>query len=353
MTVVQSVRLTPVSFPLKRPFVTAAGHKTRTDNLRVEVRLGDGSVGRAEASSSIALASESQQRMQAALEALIPDLRGRPVDDYRPLVELIWRRSRFHPTAAAAMETALLDAVARHRGQSLARFLSGKTPVTIESDLTLSLGEPNDMAAAAARAARQGFRRFKLKLSGRSKPDLERVAAVHQAVPRARLVLDGNQGFRMAEALQLARGLQRQAASIQFFEQPFPRLDLKSMRLFRQRTKLAVFADEAVLSADDAVRVFSANAADGVNVKVAKSGLMGALDIIKVAERFKKRLAIGCMEESKAGLAPSVHLACGTGVFEWIDLDSFWLLDAPPGRGGFRVRGPRYSVAGIRAGAGT
>jgi len=48
---------------------------------------------------------------------------------------------------------------------------------------------------------------------------------------------------------------------------------------------------------------------------VAKSGLLGALDIIQIARRFKKRLSIGCMEESKVGIAASVHLACGTGVF--------------------------------------
>ena len=124
------------------------------------------------------------------------------------------------------------------------------------------------------------------------------------------------------------------------------------MRFLRQRTHIPVFADEAVVSAADAVRVFEAEAADGVNIKVAKSGLLGALDIIHIAQRFKKRLAIGCMEESKVGLAASVHLACGTGVFEWVDLDSVYLLEPSAQRGGFHMKGPKFSVKGIGPGTG-
>src|SRR6185369_16593383 len=122
--------------------------------------------------------------------------------------------------------------------------------------------------------------------------------------------------------------LKREQIAITFLEQPFRKHDLRAMRVFRQRTHIPLFADEAVLSAADAVRLFESEAADGINIKVAKSGLLGALDIIHIAQRFKKRLAIGCIEESKLGLAASVHLACGTGAFEWADLDSVFLLES-------------------------
>jgi L-Ala-D/L-Glu epimerase len=176
--------------------------------------------------------------------------------------------------------------------------------------------------------------------------------AVHKEAPRASLVADGNQGFVLSQAVDLAHRVKRAQIPLLFLEQPFPKHDLRSMRHFRQRTHLPVFADEAVLSVADAVRLFEAEAADGLNIKVAKSGLLGALDIIHIAQRFKKRLAIGCMEESKLGLAASVHLACGTGAFEWVDLDSVFLLEGRPPRGGFQMKGPKYSVQGIRAGIG-
>lgn len=349
--VIQTIALELVSFPFKTAFVTAAGHKQRTDNVQIALTLSNGTVGRAEASSSIALVSESQTNMRRILAAMIPELRGQSIDNYKTIVGMIWRISRFHPTAAAAMECALLDAVARTRKQSLAAFL-GSAHASIETDLTLSVGEPAVMAAQARAAARRGFRKFKVKLAGMPTKDLERLQAVHRAVPKARLVADGNQGFRLMQALDFAQALRRAQIPIVFFEQPFARLDHKAMRAFRKRTKIPIFADEAVLTVADAIRLFEAEAADGINIKVAKSGLLGALDLIHIAQRFKKRLAIGCMEESKLGLAASVHLACGTGVFEWVDLDSFFLLNVKAPAGGFRVKGPTFSIDSTRRGIG-
>ncbi len=192
-----------------------------------------------------------------------------------------------------------------------------------------------------------------MKVGGISpEEDCERMKAVHQGAPRATLVADGNQGFGLSQAVDFIHRIKRAQISIAFLEQPFRKHDLRTMRMFRQRTHVAVFADEAILTTADAVRLFEAEAADGVNIKVAKSGLLGALDIIHIAQRFKKRLAIGCMEESKVGLAASVHLACGTGVFEWVDLDSVYLLEPSAQRGGFLMMGPKFSVKGIRSGLG-
>jgi L-alanine-DL-glutamate epimerase-like enolase superfamily enzyme len=191
-----------------------------------------------------------------------------------------------------------------------------------------------------------------VKLAGTPERDFERLQAVHKAAPKAALVADGNQGFHLVQALDLIQRIRRADIPLVFFEQPFARLDIKAMRTFRQRARVPLFADESVLTVSDAIKLFEADAADGINIKVAKSGLLGALDLIHIAQRFKKRLAIGCMEESKLGLAASVHLACGTGVFEWVDLDSFFLLNTPPPRGGFQTRGPKFSIRKTMVGIG-
>jgi len=352
MPLIHAIDIRPVSFKLKKPFVTAGGEKTETHNVQIAITLQSGERGVAEASSSIAMPGESQENMVKALRSLIPELHGKPIENYRELVAACWRLQNYHPTAAAGMECAILDAYTRSLNQPLSDFLGGKN-VPIETDLTLSLGSPKELFKLAKGAVKKGFRRLKVKVGGVSPADdCERMKAVHKAAPRATLVADGNQGFGLSQAVDFIHRLKRDMIPILFLEQPFRKHDLRTMRLFRQRTHVPVFADEAVLSAADAVRLFEAEAADGVNIKVAKSGLLGALDIIHIAQRFKKRLAIGCMEESKLGLAASVHLACGTGAFEWVDLDSIFLLSATPGRGGFLMKGPKYSVQGIRSGIG-
>ena len=348
---IQAVQLAAVSFPLKKPFVTAQGRKTETHNIQITVRLSDGTLGKAEASSSIAMASESQENLRHALQDMIPDLRGEPIADYKALSAHAWATAPLHPTAAAAMECALFDAAARHKKVPLARFIGAK-PQSIETDITLSIAPPAELARSTREWARKGFRRFKIKLAGGRTADWERILAVHKAAPRAELVIDGNQGFHLQAALELTAQIQKAKLPVRFFEQPFPRLDLRSMRQFRKRSAFPLFADESVINTRDALRVIEAKAVDGINIKLAKCGLTGALDMIPIAQRAGVRLAIGCMEESKLGLAASVHLACGTGVFEWIDLDSFLLLDVTAPAGGFRVRGPMYSVSGVRSGIG-
>ena len=352
MPAIRSIDVKPVTFKLKQPFVTAGGEKSETHNVQITVHLEDGTCGISEASSSIAMPTESQENMAKSLKSLIPELYGKPIENYRELVATAWRLQALHPTAAAAMECAILDAYTRTLKQPLADFLGGKS-VTIETDLTLSLNAPKDLHKLAREAVKKGFRRLKVKLSGISpSEDLARMQAVRKGAPRALLVADGNQGFGLSQAVDFVHRMRRAQVPMVFLEQPFRKHDLRAMRFLRERTRVPVFADEAVLTAADAVRVFEADAADGVNVKVAKSGLLGALDIIHIAQRFKKRLAIGCMEESKAGLAASVHLACGTGAFEWVDLDSVFLLEPTAQRGGFLMKGPKYSVKGVGPGTG-
>src|ERR1035437_3324192 len=137
MALIKSIEIKPVTFKLKTPFVTAAGQKTETHNVQITLTLSDGTRGLAEASSSIAMTTESQDNLIRGLKSLIPELHGRPIENYRELVASAWRLQSFHPTAAAAMECAILDAYTRTLGQPLAEFLGGKSGV-VETDLTLS-----------------------------------------------------------------------------------------------------------------------------------------------------------------------------------------------------------------------
>ena len=70
---------------------------------------------------------------------------------------------------------------------------------------TVWLGDPDDMARRAEKAAARGFRRLKLKLGGRDGLDLERVRAVRAATDvaapvRRERVLDARRGARVPAA---------------------------------------------------------------------------------------------------------------------------------------------------------
>jgi L-alanine-DL-glutamate epimerase-like enolase superfamily enzyme len=69
-----------------------------------------------------------------------------------------------------------------------------------------------------------------------------------------------------------------------------------------------------------------------------KSGLSGAMEIIAMCRKAGVTLMLGCMLESHIGIGAAVHLACGTGAFDYLDLDAPLLLKEDIAHGSFTLR---------------
>lgn len=320
-----SARVFLVESPLKRPFITAQGRRDRTVNAAIEIKLGGGAAGYGEASTSIAQKHLTPAALRGALQKMALRARGRDARGWKALVEEAWDSHEGLSPAVAAFEAALLSALAAEAGTDLAGWLGGARR-RLETDLTISASNDRaETAAAAAEAAAAGFRILKVKVGGRLADDLARVRAVREAAPKARLLLDGNQGFAPAAALRFVETVLGTGAKVELFEQPTPKADLKALAFVAKRCPVPVAADESVATPADAARAADAGVT-AINVKLAKSGLSRALEIAAVARAARLPLMIGCMAETARGLAASVHLALGTGFFAWHDLDSDALL---------------------------
>lgn len=329
---------------MKQVFITARGQKTESRNLLVKIRLSDGTIGIGEASASLAWPDQTQTAMSRALSGLKKELGGKPISKYPALIQSGWKKMARYPTAAAALECALLDASARANGTSLWKQFSGKKR-SVTTALTISAWPAADAARAARLAYKRGFRTFKIKLTGRDADgDFRRIEAVHAAAPRARLWLDANQGFlNGAAAINFMKQLDR-SWPVDLFEQPVPKESLTELKKVTQALKIPVCADESARCAADVRKIIRTKAAAAVCVKLAKSGIAGALEIITMARKARMKLMISCMAESAIGLWPSVALACGTGAFDFIDLDSHLLVKNPNGNPGFRTDGARLTI---------
>jgi L-alanine-DL-glutamate epimerase-like enolase superfamily enzyme len=131
-------------------------------------------------------------------------------------------------------------------------------------------------------------------------------------------------------------------------EQPVPADDLAGLARVRERVDVPVAADESVFTPADAVAVVRREAADVVNVKLGKSGPLGAAAIVSVAEAANLDLMVGCMLESALGIHASAHVVSGTGAFDYVDLDGNLLLaedvaDVPYGPT-IEIDGPGHGV---------
>jgi L-alanine-DL-glutamate epimerase-like enolase superfamily enzyme len=90
-----------------------------------------------------------------------------------------------------------------------------------------------------------------------------------------------------------------------------------------------VMADESVFDLDDLVELLRHDAADLVNVKIAKAGgLTPALELARVARAQGLGVSVGCMLESAVGVSAAATLAAQVECDVDPDLDGAWWLAA-------------------------
>lgn len=154
--------------------------------------------------------------------------------------------------------------------------------------------------------------------------DLDRVAAVRAAAPNARLRVDANGAWSIADARTALTALA--PYDLEYAEQPcrtVPELARLRVELARAGVDVPVAADESVRRADDPVEVARQEAADVIVVKAAPLGGVRAA-LRTVAEVGLPAVVSSALDTSvgiAAGVAlaaalPSLDYACGLGTVE-------------------------------------
>lgn len=336
----------PTRIPLRRPFVTARRASTWAENVFARVRLADGTEGWGEASPASYVTGEDTASVREAIGVAGRVLEGADAARWVRCNELLREALPQAPTARSAVEFALADARARQEGRPLWQILGGARRCVV-SDLTIPICSPEEAAEEADRAVRMGFRHLKIKVGSASfEEDEERVRAIVARAPGCRLRIDANQAFSPSGALSFLERLRAFDAPVQLLEQPVPHDDWDGLTYVTRYSPVPVIADESVRTPADAFRVARAGAVHGINIKLAKSGLVDSLTIVAVCRAAGLDLMLGCMMESDWGIGAAVQFACGTGAFRYLDLDSHLLIGLEPPYAGFRQRGGVLSVIG-------
>ncbi|MCA9319460.1 MAG: dipeptide epimerase [Planctomycetes bacterium] len=328
--------------PLDEPFVIASGAKPQIENVVVRVELEGGTFGVGEASPLEPINGESASTVLAVVDDLAAAFGGRDARELESLSQMMRQTFGVQAAARSGIEMALLDAVTRQDGTNPWRLYGGRE-LGIETDYTISIVSAKTAAEQATRLVAGGFTKLKIKLSGRLEDDLDRVRAVAQAAPGAEIQLDANEGYPSTTALQLLEGLDRARVTPVLLEQPTPRHDLAAMRRVRDGCTVMIAADESVFTLDDARRVIEFEAADVINIKLAKSGPVEGRRIHALCQDAGCGLMIGCMLESRIGMAASVQFAAGLGGFSFIDLDPHSAIEEP-WTGGPSLTGPSWTI---------
>ncbi|REF38121.1 mandelate racemase/muconate lactonizing enzyme family protein [Thermasporomyces composti] len=343
---ITEVRCHPVSAPLHTPFVTALRRATTSESLLVEVLDDDGNSGWGEAPEVWRVTGESMAGAQACVMGPLRDaLVGADPDDLTRLLRAVHTSVVGNHNAKAAVDVALHDLAARRLGIPLVRLLGG-TSRRVLTDVTLSAGEPDELAEAARARLEEGFTVLKVKVGQRTaagaRADVARVRAVRDAVgPDALIRIDANQGWTPREAVRVIHALEDADLDVELVEQPVAAADLDGLAFVSDRVTTPILADEAVYGARDLVEVIRRRAADLVNVKLGKCGGIGpARTLLDLAEAHGMGTLIGSMVEGPIGVGAAASLAAACGTTLVSDLDAAWWLAESPVEGGMRYEGP-------------
>jgi L-Ala-D/L-Glu epimerase len=292
-------------WPLKGAFTISRGAKTTAETLIVEIVQGDAR-GRGECV-PYARYGESLESAEAAILALRADIEA-GLDRER-------LQTRLGPGAARnALDCALIDLDAKASGRRAWEVLGLAAPAPVTTAYTISLDAPERMAEAASREAWRPL--IKLKLAGEG--DLERVRAVHAAAPRAKLIVDANEGWTPAHLDHFPALLAE--AGVVMIEQPLPAGDDGALEGYRG--PLPISADESCHDRGSLDALAGRYAM--VNIKLDKTGgLTEALALRDAALARGFRVMVGCMMASSLSMAPAVLVAQGAAL---VDLDGpLWL----------------------------
>ncbi|XP_057856067.2 L-Ala-D/L-amino acid epimerase isoform X3 [Cryptomeria japonica] len=340
----------PLNVPLLAPFTIASSRVEEVNNVAVRVDLqvqeqggeeGGGGVGWGESPILPRVTAEDQslalQKANYAAE-ILQTLPSKSLGDLLRHVHTLLPGHAF-ASVRAGVEMAVIDGVANSIGLPLWQIFGGAYD-SITTDITIPIVTPAEAAQLAAKYAELGFQTLKLKVGKNLDADIQVLKAIRNSHPSCSFILDANEGYTAAEAIQVLQRLHDMGVTPILFEQPVARDDWDGLghvsKVAREVYGVSVAADESCRGLLDVQKIVHERLADVINIKLAKVGVLGALEIIELTRKEGLQLMIGGMVETRLAMGFAAHLAAGLGCFKFVDLDTPLLLSDDPVIGGYQ-----------------
>jgi L-alanine-DL-glutamate epimerase-like enolase superfamily enzyme len=328
----QPIRISLASLPVRfrTPFAHASATRRRAENLIVQVEDAEGRIGLGEACPRAYVTGETPETAAAAIAHWRPGLlRIDGVDGLRQWLGRQKDEIDRAPSAACAVELALLDLFARQAGQPVEDLL-GLPRLDRPLRVTAVYGSAPApvFLLQHARFAAAGMTDAKLKLSGRGDRDSRRSARLAR---RGRVRLDANNLWPdAAAALAGLQGASRWAWAI---EEPVRPRDFAGLAEVGRKSGLAVILDESFAGAADLARL-EPGPRYLVNLRLSHlGGLHRTLEALQAARAAGFGIILGAHVGETSLLARAglvVAASAGDGLEGYEGAYGAWLLKRDP-----------------------
>jgi len=337
--IIQDIKLSNLDVELTDQFTISQGSVRKVNSLLVSLTLADGTTGYGEITPFQELAGEDRatciQRFNEVKESLI----GESVLHIRKHSHFLQESLPHSPAVRCGIEMSMLDVLTRQIGIPLWAYWGGMSDHSLETDITIPILPFERSIELAKKWIEKGFKTLKIKVGSDHDNELNIITGIHQLNDQVNFIIDANQGFNENDALIFIREVINQHCEVILFEQPVNRYDVDGMARITKLLNIPIAADESVFSLADLQKIIKAGAADVVNLKIMKTGILQALEIATTAKAFGLDLMIGGMVETRLAMGCSVSIAMGYCPIKYIDLDTPLLMKSDPMLGGYSYCG--------------
>lgn len=298
-------------------------------HVLVDVFLSDGSRGVAEAPPRPTIYGETVHSITSIIQhELAPRLLGQPV---RGAAERL-HQVKNNQTARGAIDMALHDALAQHRGISLRQHL-GATAERLRVSYILGIGDRETVLAEAQRVYEQGVRVLKVKVGRDWAADLRLIDELQRTYGDALwLYADANECLTPEEAPDVLRAMREHG--LRYCEEPLPVELVRERAALREQQIVPLIGDDSCFSQRDLRRELALDTFDILNIKPARTGYTESGAMLEQACAAGKGVMVGSQAATGLGTVRTALFAARPGIEYPSELSFFLklkedLLSAP------------------------
>jgi L-alanine-DL-glutamate epimerase and related enzymes of enolase superfamily len=334
---ITDLKIWPLNLQLKKPFRIALGTNYAYEGVGVKIETNSEIYGWGEASPSAKITGETQATAIDILTQMKSYFVGKNPLEIEAREYEMNHMIRGHSSAKAAIDVALYDILGKCAKLPV-RTLIGGDKDQIVTSVTIGIENREETVKEAIKLVDEKVKIIKIKIGLDPLLDIERIKAVRDAIGYDPVLrLDANQGYSVKTAIKTLTALERY--EIEFVEQPNYYRNLEGMAEIRRAVNIPLMADESIHDPADALAVIRTKAADMINIKLMKSGgIMNGIKIANISEAAGIPCMVGCMGETKIGIAAGLHLALALRNIRYADLDGHLGLQSDPTQGGIMIK---------------
>jgi L-alanine-DL-glutamate epimerase-like enolase superfamily enzyme len=251
------------------PFTIATGTMNFAQNIFIRIHTDEGLTGVGECSAFPVITGETQATCFEMAKDFAALLKNKDAFDIEERMYELHAFTVYNNTIKSAFDMALYDMAARHANVPLYKFLGGSKKKELETDLTIGISSPEQMAIQAKEFVERGVRILKIKLGKNAKEDVQRIELIsNQVGERIKLRIDANQGWNYEDAVEVLIAMKNY--NVEFCEQPLHKHDDHLLPQLKKISPIKIMADESVFDHYDAERLIDADACSYINIKLAK-----------------------------------------------------------------------------------